>query len=142
MFVHPISIFCLALSKSAREKLKTVLIKLETEIDEKRQTEPKLNVRSGPVSGNIEQVLKKHKIIQQAYHSRSFVGNHCAKYIKPEIISELCSSMKGKVKSISRNPNTHKEAAKISYLIEYNDGLPINPDFMFCILYWISHLKG
>ena len=58
--------------------------------------------------------VKKHKIIQQAYHSRCFVQIHYAKYIKAEVISEICTSMKNKVQSISSNPDTLKEATEVS----------------------------
>ena len=45
-------------------------------------------------------IMVKNKIIQQAYHSQSFICNHCAKYIKPNITEELYDSIVSKCISI------------------------------------------
>ena len=37
--------------------------------------------------------MKKHNIELQAYHGRSFVGNHCVKYLKKEVRHDLSKSV-------------------------------------------------
>ena len=53
----------------------------------------KLPFRSGPVTSSLDKVLQKHKICVQAYHGRSFVGNHCVKYSSDIVTNELCQSV-------------------------------------------------
>ena len=46
-------------------------------------------VLSGPVTANQDAVLNARKIHKQAYHSRSFIGNHCHIYLKENMINGL-----------------------------------------------------
>lgn len=48
-----------------------------------------LDLTSGPVTSNLESVLQRHGIAIQAYHSRSFVGNHCSQYLKEAVYTDL-----------------------------------------------------
>ena len=47
----------------------------------------------GPVTANLDTVLKQNQITVQAYHGRSFVGNHCHKYLQPNVIESVCQSV-------------------------------------------------
>ena len=38
---------------------------------------------------SLDKVLNKHKITPQKFHSRSFVGNHCNKYLQPEVHQDI-----------------------------------------------------
>ena len=48
-----------------------------------------LTFRSGPIASSLDPILTKHRITPQAYHSRSFIGNHCHKYMHPNVYQEL-----------------------------------------------------
>ncbi|GFN79524.1 amine oxidase [Plakobranchus ocellatus] len=50
-----------------------------------------LSPRSGPVCSQLDTILDKHNITPQSYHSRSFIGNHCHKYITAKVYRELTS---------------------------------------------------
>ena len=41
-----------------------------------------LEIGTGPIASSLDDVLKKHKIHRQAYHGKSFVGNHVSKCCK------------------------------------------------------------
>ena len=60
-------------------------------------------VLSGPVTANLDAVLKEHKICTQAYHSRSFIGNHCNKYLKANVINDLTESVLRKTFQLTDN---------------------------------------
>ena len=64
-------------NQKQKEDICDELDKLETEINELKQADVKLKVASGPVTATFDTVLKTHKIAVQAYHGRSFIGNHC-----------------------------------------------------------------
>ena len=38
--------------------------------------------RTRPILSHHDDVLKRNKVDFQAYHRRSFIGNHCIKYLK------------------------------------------------------------
>ncbi|GFO34233.1 hypothetical protein PoB_006073800 [Plakobranchus ocellatus] len=48
-----------------------------------------LTSRSGPVCSQLDAVLDKHAMTPQSYHSRSFTGNHCNKYLHPEVFKDI-----------------------------------------------------
>ena len=48
---------------------------------------------TGPVASNLDAVLNKHGIVRKAYHVRSFVGNHCKKYLPPQMFGDITSSV-------------------------------------------------
>ncbi|XP_067667443.1 uncharacterized protein [Haliotis asinina] len=73
-------------------KLQETLKKLRKNISRKTQ-ENKLKERKGPVTSNLDKLLNSHKIVPQAYHARSFVGNHCKKYLEPQVYEDLCRSI-------------------------------------------------
>ena len=43
----------------------------------------------GPICSELDQILEKHNIVPQAYHSRSFIGNHCHKYMTKAVYTNL-----------------------------------------------------
>ena len=49
--------------------------------------------RTGPVASNLDCALAKHNIIPQSYHSRSFIGNHCHKYLRDDVYKDVTSSI-------------------------------------------------
>ena len=67
--------------------------KLQTRIDSIElklvKCKPSVQVQSGPVVSAVQITLKHHNIVQQAYHSKSFVGNHCSKYLKSNIQDDM-----------------------------------------------------
>ena len=62
-------------------------------------THKELTHRSGPVALSLDPILKTHRITPQAYHSRSFVGNHCHKYIQQHVYTQLAHSLVTKTQS-------------------------------------------
>ena len=49
--------------------------------------------RTGPVASNLDCALAKHNIIPQSYHSRSFIGNHCHKYLRDDVYKDVTTSI-------------------------------------------------
>ena len=45
--------------------------------------------RSGPICSKLDGILNEAHITPQAYHSRSFIGNHCHRYITDNIYKKL-----------------------------------------------------
>ena len=74
-------------------KLEKRIEKLEDKIDIQKKATKLCVARCGPVCNNLETVLKAHKIPIQAYHGRSFTGNHSQKYIMPSTNRVICSSI-------------------------------------------------
>ena len=73
-----------------------------------------LGLTSGPVTAHLEVILKKHKIEIQAYHSRSFVGNHCSQYLKEPVFTDLCDSIPSKTAELTKNSHIQETAERIS----------------------------
>ena len=63
-----------------------------------------LTFRSGPVASSLDPILTKHRITPQAYHSRSFVGNHCHKYMKPHVYEELTTTITSRTQACAYDP--------------------------------------
>ena len=65
------------------------------ELEEELTMIPKIQipVRSGPVSSCLDPILNDHRIRPQAYHSRSFVGNHCHKYLTDIVYTHLTQAV-------------------------------------------------
>ena len=91
--------------KQAKEALGT--------IKSKAKANP-LPLLAGPLVANLDNTLKKHKIVPQAYHSRSFVGNHCHKYLKDDVYTDICESIPRKVQDITDNTSIIAEATAVS----------------------------
>ena len=45
--------------------------------------------RTGPVASSLDDTLAKHSIIPQSYHNRSFIGNHCHKYMRDDVYASF-----------------------------------------------------
>ena len=45
------------------------------------------------MASNLDAVLNKHGIVRKAYHGRSFFGNHCKKYLQPQVFGDNTSSV-------------------------------------------------
>ena len=67
-------------------------------------------VLSGPVTANLDAVLNAHKIHAQAYHSRSFIGNHRHIYLKENMINDLTDSVVRKTFQLTDDNNIHSLA--------------------------------
>ena len=50
--------------------------------------------RVGPIASSLETTLKKNNIHVEAYHGRSFVGNHANKYLKEETQTDIAHRIK------------------------------------------------
>ena len=83
---------CLAKLATEERRLKAAYTSIDQKIAQAKQAS-KLGVTSGPVSAHLETVLQKHGISVQAYHGRSFVGNHCHKYLRLPVYTQLCQAV-------------------------------------------------
>ena len=55
---------------------------------------------SGRVTNHLDPALCECQICKQAYHGRSFVGNHCHKCMQADTITRLCDSVINKTKQL------------------------------------------
>ena len=67
--------------------------KLRREKRNKSKPASELKNGTGPVASNLDAVLNKHRIVRKAHHGRSFVGNHCKKYLQPQVFGDNTSSV-------------------------------------------------
>ena len=84
-----------------------------------------MEVYNGPLVQQAQTTLRYHKIVQQAYHSHSFVGNHCSKYIQQNVQNDLAAIYKRgqEVTSKYLKLNTlflkvHTEVAGMNFIVE------------------------
>ena len=76
------------------------------EIQEKiKQIEAKNSLPLGadPISGCLDDLLKKHNIHREKYHGKSFVGNHANKYLKPRVFNDVFDGIIETVKKLTCN---------------------------------------
>ena len=73
-------------------------------------THKELKPRAGPIASSLDPVLNKHKITPQAYHSRSFVGNHCDKYLHPSVYRDLTNKKVTQTQACTYDPIIVDEA--------------------------------
>ena len=91
-----------AMSKKCVKKAQTLKSKygeLQDKINDAKAT-IKLEVNQGPISDTIDGVLQKNRIVVQSYHSRSFTGNHCHKYLDLKVNYEICHHVLVECKNI------------------------------------------
>ena len=69
-----------------------------------------LQPRVGPIASALDTVLNKHRITPQAYHSRSFVGNHCHKYLQTQVYTDLTQTIVTRTQQCTSNPMIVDEA--------------------------------
>ena len=72
--------------------------------------EKNLHIRAGPVAHNLNNILEKHRIVTKAFHSRSFIGNHCNKYLVPRVYRDLCRSVVTVTNEMTDNTHLHHQA--------------------------------
>ena len=75
---------------------------------------PVLELYNGPLVQQAQTTLRYHKIVQQAYHSRSFVGNHCSKYIQQNVQNDLEASLLEKICELSSNAAIYKREQEVT----------------------------
>lgn len=76
-----------------RQELLAKIADLEDEIENLQNTTTDLRFLCGPVTAGLDDALKRNKICVQAYHGRSLVGNHCNRYLKQTVFSDICDSV-------------------------------------------------
>ena len=95
--------------KRRYDELEQELDETEKELGEAAKTLPFL---SGPVTANLDTVLHENKITVQAYHGRSFVGNHCHKYLQTSALESICQSVDEMTDHTMNNTNTDSRKPK------------------------------
>ncbi|GFO11820.1 amine oxidase [Plakobranchus ocellatus] len=74
-----------------------------------------LTPRSGPVASSLDTILTKYRITPQAYHSRSFIGNHCHKYTTPDVYEALTQTIVSQTQACTDNTMVLDEAFTIKF---------------------------
>ena len=100
------------MEEEAQRNLDTMYNILEEERNELKCND--LAFLSGPVTSNLDHVLKKNKITMQAYHGRSFVGNHCHKYLQLSVTNDICQSVVEKTFQLSDSVEVQTKAHDIA----------------------------
>ena len=80
---------CLNLTDNNLEKRHWQLKVDKIETDIAPLGKKKLIKRGGPICSTLDSILNKSKITPQAYHGRTFIGNHCNKHFKPGVHKKL-----------------------------------------------------
>ena len=78
--------------------------------------EATLHKLSGPVTSHLDKVLQDNNIKVQAFHSRSFTGNHCQKYLQESTIDAISQAVILRTTSLTSNPtilNCARETVKM-----------------------------
>ncbi|XP_071490789.1 uncharacterized protein [Diadema antillarum] len=99
---------CHALDMAMAGKLRP-----ETALSKTRANFP---IESGPVVCGVEKVLQDLSVHRQAYHGKSFVGNHIHKCLKPTNIDRLTGQVEETVRSLC--PALHDESKAVA--VKYN----------------------
>ena len=88
-------------------------IEKEIEACKADPSKPALKFRFGPVARTLSEVLYIHNIVAQAFHSHSYIGNHCHKYLKPQVYSAVCDSVVERTIELTDSVRLHDEARMI-----------------------------
>ena len=76
-------------SDLTNKEKETLTLEIASTEKKMQKCKPTLSVQSGPLVAVVLETLKQQNIVQQAYHSRSFIGNHCSKYIKQKVQDKI-----------------------------------------------------
>ncbi len=88
---------------------------------------------SGPVVCSLDKTLQKHNINRQAYHGKSFVGNHCHKYLQEEVHHDVLNEMVAQCQLLTGDQDILDDAmsVKVKFLEMYR--------LFSCIYSKVSH---
>ena len=75
---------------------------------------------SGPICQGIEHVLQTNNIKRQAYHGKSFIGNHCRKYITYKVQNQLAKVIKINIKMMQDQEFSESMKSKYSQFFQLN----------------------
>ena len=95
--------------QEVQDKIRKYTEKIKT-----KKEEAELPIRSGPVTAHLDSVLKANHITPQAYHSRSFVGNHCHQYLQTSVTQNICQSVLHKALELTEDHKIHNQASDIA----------------------------
>ena len=82
--------------------------------------------RKGPVCSHLDEKLKTHNIELQAYHGRSFIGNHANKYLKTEVINDIAQSIVSKTASFTNKKEIIEKSKDIASTMKHANLLYAN----------------
>ncbi|GFR65653.1 immune-associated nucleotide-binding protein 5 [Elysia marginata] len=131
---------CVVFSDTSEEKRQWQLKadNKETELDKIERTD--LKRRGGPVCSTFDNTLNKNNITPQAYHGRSFIGNHSHRYFSTDVHLQLTRHLIDKTWKCTDNENIKNIAlkhkfnldkinnsfSKVHKLISHTDPIPSN----------------
>ena len=97
--------------RAERNQMNKSITHITEQMEQKQQHE--LRSRSGPIASCLEPVLNRHNIVFQAYHGRSFIGNHCRKYIQETVITDLGDKIVAIVDSLVSDSKINMDARSV-----------------------------
>ncbi len=69
---------------------------------------------SGPIAACLDPLLKSFGIERSPYHGKTFIGNHCDKYLKEETYNGVLDGMVEVVKTLTGNSDIIERAEQIA----------------------------
>ena len=93
------------------------LSKLERQLEQLPHRE--LDHREGPIASKLDCILETFRIIPQAYHSRSFIGNHCHNYLKLDVCQTLTKHIVDETTSLTGDPFIVDESYQVKHKFDY-----------------------
>ena len=105
-----------------REKRSNDQFSTASEITQLESNIQPLQHGKGPITNSIQGRLDKHKIVPQAYHSRSFIGNHCHKYMKSEVHKDITSHISTYTNTLTQDRSINEAANKVKHTFDTLNG--------------------
>ena len=96
-----------------REEIKVLEENVEHLYDKVQKLENGFPIRQGPVCSGLDKTLKSHHISLQAYFGRSFIGNHCKKYLTPTVYKDISKQLVRRAYNSTDNVEIHIKAQTI-----------------------------
>lgn len=72
-----------------------------------------LKYREGPVCQYVADLKVSHNIIEEGQHGGSYNGNHCNKFMGPDVYSDICRGILVKTQELTDCPVLRKKAEEI-----------------------------
>ena len=85
--------------------------RLRTKFDDTKKKREGL----GMICLSLDKILDKHKITPQKFHSRSFIGNHCHRYLKQEVFQDITQFIVNQTEQLTYCPFTIDKAHMLKY---------------------------
>ena len=92
------------------EKKEKVQDKIRHYTEQAKAVKNKLKLHDGPVISHLDAVLTENKITPEAYHGGALVGNHCNRYLRPDVTEKIGAAVLRKTYELVDDHNIHNKA--------------------------------